>query len=339
MKQTVSYTQISAYLRCSQMWAYRYKLGLKPPESRAMRIGTAVHAGLAAACLAENRSAPQRIGIAYAAANRKGLDMVEEARKTMLADEVDVVAMQLSSAGDIAARAVEQLDLSQWRTLRVGGRRVVEWPFTVPITKSVSFNGVVDWAAANVETGQAWVFEFKVRSSMPAASSLEFSLQHAAYQYALQRALTKVRLSGSMEFCTRSMLPKQPAVNKDGTVSRADCMTDWETYRAALVENGQDPNDYLDMKAKLDAKGWYALLPSYRPPELCNNVWREVIVRAAKSMTGKRPRIVRSLDAYNCNGCQFSDPCTEELRGRDPNLLTDTGAQIKEAFDGQDEED
>jgi CRISPR/Cas system-associated exonuclease Cas4 (RecB family) len=335
----VSYTQIAAYLRCSQMWAYRYKLGLKPPTTRAQSIGKAVHAGLAAGLDKEHLSMKKREGLVLKATNRAGLDMVKEARKTMLADEVDLLQARLADAGPIAVRAFRNLEPEKWRALRVFGKKVIEWPFKIQITKAITFVGFIDYAGVHLDTEQAWLFEWKVRNSMPGASSLEFSLQHAAYQYALQRSLPQIPLHGSMEYCVRSILPKEPKVTKEGAISRADCMTDWETYRAAIVRNGLDPNDYLEMKAKLDAKGWTALIPAFRPPELVRNVWHEIIVRAAKSMAGKKPRIVRSLDAYNCNGCQFSDPCTEELRGRDPNLLTDTGAQIKEAFDDKQEEE
>ena len=107
---------------------------------------------------------------------------------------------------------------------------------------------------------------------------------------------------------------------------RKNIDTDYETYGAAIVENGLNPADYADMLAMLKPRGYVDFFERVRlpnpPKTLVDNVVQDMVTSAKEikrfRSLGKVP--VRSIDR-DCRGCEFYELCQAEYRGLDANFI------------------
>ncbi len=184
----------------------------------------------------------------------------------------------------------------------------------------------LDWLAFERSTGQVWLADFKTRANFLPDFSEETNLQHTSYQKILQRH--GINCNGTATIQIKSDLPQKPRQNNNGTMSRTAIKTDWETYRAALVEARLDPADYDDMRVKLGEGKFFNVMKAFRSDIEVNNVWDHVIVPAARDIAVARHSakdggldaklVYRTFSHRVCNGCDFRHVCIGGLRGYDP---------------------
>lgn len=322
-KPLLSFSQISTYLRCRQEWRYIYQENLAPRiDTRPLSLGSAVHMGLATA-LREYYygQVPVEDGV------RKGVESWRErelARDDLFEEEIEAVYQVAADAEQIAIRTLRKLPIDEWETVTdPAGTPMIEYHFTVPLKGWGGFHGYIDWVGRHKPTGQIWLVDWKVRGSFQPYEAEEVNLQNAAYQYAIFRILRKP-LVGTITFQISNKPPTKPKLNKDGTMSRALIKTDWETYKAALLEAGLNPDDYLDMAEKLSTVEFFRLAKEYRTMDTVRRVWKEVIELTAREIRRSTKIVVRSLGYRTCNGCAYRQLCLAELGDEDVEYIRET---------------
>ncbi len=322
-KPLLSFSQISTYLRCRQEWRYVYQENLVPRmDARPLSLGSAVHTGLAMALRGYHHGwMPVEDGV------RKGVEAWREqelAREDLFEEEVEAVHQVAADAEQIAIRTLRKLPIDEWETVTdLSGTPMIEYYFTVPLKGWGGFHGYIDWVGRHKPTGQIWLVDWKVRGSFQPYEAEEVNLQNAAYQYAIFRILREPPV-GTITFQISGKLPTKPKLNKDGTMSRALIKTDWETYKAALLEAGLSPDDYLDMADKLSTVEFFRPVKEYRTLDTVRRVWREVIEPTAREIRRSNKIVVRNLGHRTCNGCAYRQLCLAELGGEDAEYIRET---------------
>ena len=135
-----------------------------------------------------------------------------------------------------------------------------------------------------------------------------------------------INVTGTMTWQHVNTPAADPAILKDGKISRAKIKTTWKHYEKFCVEHGQDPQDYyLEMEEKLRDIEWFRATLEYRNEETIENIWYkcvEPVAKAVKSAHNKNANNYRSLYPWNCRvGCPYQSICQAELRGYDADAI------------------
>lgn len=358
----MSYSRGSTFLACRKLYEYKYAEGLVPRvDIPQIKRGDLVDQALCAAIVADQAGhGPDEC---ESAANRTATklgndwlgseDVVEYAK--MSGDEwVADMAQLVVDSVLIACRAVRFLELGsgRWRTLAIPdpddptGRRLqfgcqpkILGDLNKTIAQTVgdapNFKGHGDWVARDTETGHVWLIDFKVRKAIQAPETLEFDYQLPAYVAALRQM--GVEVHGAAHLQIRALVPNVPNLLKPTAkssvqkMSRANISTDWHTYREAVIADGLDPNDYLDMKEKLNP--FDVFTPIYRSDEELTGIWAELATTRESIMQWHANPIAtapRRLHIMQCRGCQFDQLCLAELRGHDAEHIRETHFTIRD---------
>lgn len=315
-QEMLSYSRTAEWLRCRYRWELHYERKVSPRvDERAPALGSAVHVGIAAALKAHARgesALDQQIALTMAIGSHIASYLDSH---TLFDEEIETTREIGSTATNIGLRAVEWLKLEDWETLCYQGEPLIDRQIVVPLKGWGGFQAYYDWVAFHRPTGLTWLIDHKVRKQFLPMEAEEVSLQMAVYQKTLQ-LLGIERVAGSRTFQIRSALPQQPSLNKNGTMSRVQITSDWPTYRQALLDNGLNPEDYIEMADKLTTPffGW---TEAYRSPKEINAIWNNTVVPASREMLYKRRYFPRNMAFLNCQGCWAKRICLEEARGSD----------------------
>lgn len=231
----------------------------------------------------------------------------------------------------------------KWKTVAApNGQPFIEYPMTVPFPGWAGFRGTLDWVAMD-ERGHVWLWDFKTRKALKSREYDALQIQAPCYQFLLKETLN-VELVGTVTYQIRAAVRKRPKMNTrktkqpNGTtalgMSRAAITTDWPTYRQALLDNGLDPDEYLDMKDKLPASMDRPEL-YYRGPRETAEVWNTVLdtvdMMEAAHRDGKFPR---NINPFTCGGCSHRSYCEADLRDEDLEAL-EQSEYMREDDDGR----
>lgn len=307
--RTITFSEISAYLTCRQRHWFEYVMRLPRKPVPHMEFGTMVHIGFEAAMKAQYAGLPWEPAA--------GSAMLAHKDKTLRNQPGDVDVTELSEslteAMAVAIRALHWLKPELWETATIGGKPAIEIELEIPLADGIKYRCHQDWVARNKQTGQWWAWEFKTRKTLPTVELGEVSLQQALYQYVLHQ--NGIFIEGAMEFAILAALPKEPKVNKNGTISRAACATDWDTYKSAVLANHGDPAEYKEMRVQLEAKEWFRMIPQYRTIDECKRTWDAVAVPIAHELTHNNVKVVPILARHICRQCSYIETCLEKVRG------------------------
>lgn len=229
-------------------------------------------------------------------------------------------ATLMDTAQRLALGALIELDLTRWKIVEWHQGPLIEQKLSIPFLKGVPFYGTEDVVWKDRSEGGTWVADWKFRQAMQPVEQEEVDLQLPAYQYMLARL--GIATTGSIKFQIKAELPKQPTLNKDGSMSKARIATTWPVYVRALQDAGLDVNDYREMQQKLDVP-FYRLDKLYRNDFYVNRIWDDVITPLGK-LWKKSRSYFRTMHAMNCRGCWAWDFCLGELKGEDMQFLLDT---------------
>lgn len=329
-----SYSQINQYMRCPYLWHTQYARGVQRREDpHALSLGSAVHVAIAEAIrIAHHGLSPLDMERRMATTVLQWQEAQRE--KALLNPPFNPAEWLLNleqtaqEALNIAIRAVEYLDLSQWETIYLDDEPLIEKSLAVKVfdgseglgevAGSIELHAIVDWVARHIPSNTVWLIDHKVRGQFTTEDADETNLQAAIYQHALlQRGIHAV---GSMTFQIKNAVPKVPNLNKDGTMSRVKIMTDWDTYSTALVHAGLNPADYQDMHEKLKDAKFFAQTRAYRSLDEVRITWQNVVKTSVRDMLttyfnaqlGGIPR--RCMTHLHCSQCYMRLLCMEELR-------------------------
>lgn len=335
---TLTYSQISAWLRCRYYWGIAWKEGLEPDvPPRGINIGSAVHTGLEAFQREWLDSKHQEKAETAAMV---AIDRYYERFLPMMDEENGEGPKPIAELHDlyrIVLDAVAFLEPDRWSTVHLPGvgpliEQTLHSDIDVFPTDGqpfgVRFQGTMDWVARDLKDGGVWVIDYKARQAFMDDEAEETNLQNALYQgILLKNGLETV---GARVLQIKSKVPQQPRRNKDGSMSRQDVSTTWPVYRDALVAAGLDPADYTDMRFKLEGKqGFQGWQVSFRGTEEIESVWNDVMVETALEIAFAEANpdhiaLIRNIGYFSCLGCMGRPLCFARLRGHDAEWIAAT---------------
>lgn len=320
-RRVMSYSQILTWMSCRQQWLYRYGFRFSRWQtSDPIALGDMVHRSIAAWFESELLKPDEAIPPAETCRW-----IVEDLMLTLpdLNEQTRRKYLDLAqTAAELANRILDELNERGWEPFETEKGYSVELELTTPMDGFDAYAGHIDMLVRDRE-GFVWLIDFKVRSAFSPPSYEEVNLQHASYAYLC--LLNGVHVDGTITFEIKSKLPGPPKLNKDGSVNRV-YSGDWETYRAFLVEHGQQPSFYSDMEAKLREHRFVNVMREFRSPAFLERVWTSIIVPASAEIAmayehldaGELPPFVwRSMKHFNCNGCELRSLCMASLYGDD----------------------
>ena len=181
-----------------------------------------------------------------------------------------------------------------------------------------TFEGYVDLVIREKSTGFVFLVDFKVRASLLERPEEDYDQQMALYQFLL--GLQGIQTMGSIIYQIKSSIPKKPSLNKNGTMSRSEISSDWDTYRSALIDANLEPSDYLDMREKLSEKQFQKPIKTYRTPETVIAFWENAVqlVREIQVFDERSTQTIapRSFNQFNCPSCGMKALCRAEFENQ-----------------------
>ena len=337
----VSVSQLQTFLSCKRKWQYNYIEGLKPRVERSyLTIGKLCHKGMQVAmqwAWAYQRSNKDED---YTATNRwvewrnAGIEaMGDEWREymentPMLDEEIPDMNQMYLDAVSVFRQAFEEFEPWKYEVITLCDKGhpipALELHFKVPCPPTKGLHGYIDAILRDKETGFVWCTDYKFRKSLSPDEDEAFNIQNAVYSYACQKM--GIDITGTMTWQHVNTPASDPAILKDGKISRAKIKTTWRHYEEFCVNHGQDPADYyIEMEEKLRDIEWFRATLEYRNQETVETIWHECVVPAArgvKSAWGKNANNFRSMYPWNCRvGCPYQSICQAELRGYDADAI------------------
>jgi hypothetical protein len=220
-------------------------------------------------------------------------------------------------AQDVYERWEEWFCPDGWKPL------CVEEKLEVTLPNGDNFWCIVDFVGISPD-GITDCIDWKVRSaSLEDPDRHQYPLQQTTYAHVLTQKGVKVDRISIVQM--RGKIAGTPKTNKNGTISRSAITTTWERYCEALeqADPPQDPDDYLDMKDKLDTIVWHTAHGNFWDPEKLQRVWDEVVMPRVERLQGrwrktnKNPPLRTAWGTFRCQRCAYSELCISELLGYD----------------------
>lgn len=211
----------------------------------------------------------------------------------------------------------------------------------VEVLPGVLVKGKIDWLVK--DSRGIWTAEHKtVSKQIPTESFRLFDMQTAIYTRVVQ-LLGYPEPAGIMFDYIRTKPPTMPKMTKQGRLSRAKIVTDYQTYMQAILDNGLNPADYREELQHAAQQQFYTRKYLPKPDYLVDHLLSDLrIVAAEMKHLANHPHRNLSRD---CGYCEYEPLCTAELLNLDTEFLlhaeyiVDTGREEDEAPDGDDSEE
>ena len=330
----VSVSQLQTFLSCRKKWEYNYIENLKPRVERSyLTVGKLCHKGMQTAMqtlwdMQRNEYIPDygEIEDMAVAAMREEYDEYCE-NTPHLDEEIPEFEKLWKDAESVFCQAFWEFDPWKYDVLtlkdKTGEIPALELHFKVPCPPTRGLHGYIDAILRDRETGFTWCVDYKFRKSLSPDEDEAFNIQNCVYAYACQKM--GIDITGTMTWQHVNTPAAEPAILKDGRISRSKIKTTWEKYAAFCEDHGQDPQDYyLEMEEKLRDIEWCRATLEYRNPETIDRIWKECVIPAAKQVKAaysKKANNYRSLYPWNCKMCQYQSLCQAELRDYDAEAI------------------
>jgi hypothetical protein len=317
----IHYSEIATYLKCKKNHELSYIKRIEPRvQHDAISFGTFGHKALEVLI--------NTGGDALAAKDAVDDLWFEMDKNIMEAEQREAARELANDATFVGVRAYNWLN-GRLVTVTHAGERLVEkhLRFTA---EGIDFIGTPDWVVHDTQDGGNWVVDHKFRKIFRDGWSEELNLQMIFYQGLLRKSIGFDTI-GTKQFQIRPFAPKQPKITEKGKISKADLMTTWEVYSKFVISRGEDPNDFLDMKTKLNKHTWFDLdgTRTYRDPSEVETIWNEVIIPTAIDIVKQRQKPTRCYDYMTCRNCSLKDYCVAETKGADLDFLMATKYKVK----------
>lgn len=340
----VSVSQLQTFMSCPKKWEYGYVENLTPRVDRPfLTVGKLCHKGMQVAMTYLWKS--QMVGITDKSMEwfiesweYFGVCAIEYEWKeyitnnAFLAEEMPEQEQILADAIAVFKQAFEEFEPWKYDVLTVCKNGVetpaLELHFVVPCAGSKGLHGYIDAILRDRETGSVWCTDYKFRKSLSPDDEEAVNIQNAVYTHACKKM--GIKITGTMTWQHCNTPAADPALNKNGTVSRSKIKTTWNHYAEFCRANGVDPAPYEEeMKEKLSGIEWFRATYEYRNDETVKNMWNQIVVPAAYAVKSaytmaKKDKNRRHLYPWNCKMCQFKDLCQAELRNHDADFLRST---------------
>lgn len=339
----VSVSQLQTFMSCPKKWEYGYVENLTPRVDRPfLTVGKLCHKGMQ---VAMTEMWKLQTGVSkYDHTNWfKAIIRVAErfmqneweeyiTNNTFLAEEMPEQEQILADAIAVFKQAFEEFKPWKYDVLTVCKDGVeipaLELHFVVPCAGSKGLHGYIDAILKDKETGSIWCTDYKFRKSLSPDDEEAVNIQNAVYTHACKKM--GIKITGTMTWQHCNTPAADPALNKNGTVSRSKIKTTWNHYAEFCRVNGVDPAPYEEeMREKLSGVEWFRATYEYRNDDTIKNMWNQIVVPAAYAIksartVAKKDKNRRHLYPWNCKMCQFKDLCQAELRDHDVDFLRNT---------------
>lgn len=344
---SISYSALDTYQRCPRKYRLSYvdKISRRKFESSATSMGTAVHNGISYALMMlhsgnyvvpydELRAALMQFYTNWYDTNELLLDQQDEHFDQKRADLIVMVA----DAFEVTCRTLVEMDVwTRWRTVELNGQPLIEARLSVPADDDTEFHFQVDWVALNLEDNQVYLIDWKTRQNFQQTEDEaliiadNFNTQISLYQVALQHL--GVEVTYTMTYQIAPFAPKRPAkLLKENRMSRSRIKTDWETYAAAVLAIGDDPNDpyYDDVRVWAQDVKWFSPLVAHRSLAEIHSRWNTMLIWLQRIKAEKTEyespygnNAFPMVESAMCRYCPFNRLCFAEVRGFDVQSLID----------------
>jgi hypothetical protein len=317
------------FKRCRKRWEYEYLEGLVPiARSPKLWVGTAVHLGVEAFYSKSNYFDMLQ---EHFKREKSALDYnkMDESQRRELDEDIELVHGMTDHYVDWANEndKFDVVETEIYAEIPLSGNEVM--------TLRADALGVDD-------KGRHWLIEHKTTTNIDADSVwLEIDDQASSYTWGwnknLSQGVGKVRRDGKMVPAGKiglapiegiiynfllKQVPREPALNKDGSVSRGSqnlkCTA--EDYEKALLDGPDyEPGVFEDFLSKLRAKKWFHRLLVYRGDDELEGFYPLLQAEIAEMNRAEAMPEIRYRNPHrDCNwDCAFFDICKGELEGLD----------------------
>lgn len=319
----LSFSQVNTWKACTFRWWLRYRARLESTKrSVPLTIGTVGHAMIHNAIIAE-----WDLPLSFIEVGWPDADLLEH----MGEDEYTKVAEFYEDAPYIIRHVLDDFegwDFTHLETSVTSKRRP-----DLGLADSL-YMGYVD-AIVKDPDGYFWIVDWKLRGTF--AGPEEWNPQMSMYRRMVKDTLD-IDVQGTIIYEIKPYLPAYPKLNKNGTMSRSACKTDWETYRRCLIDANLDPSKYDDMRIKLEGREFRRSNRHYCELETSDVVIDTAITPYAKQimmddssgMTINEAAKVHGLQyGFMCKQCEFKPICTNIPYGLDSNEATSLGFKLR----------
>lgn len=330
----VSVSRINTFHRCRRKFKYAYIDKLVPrAKDVKMAKGSLLHKCLEIhyRAMKEGTVGDWSVALRDAEAELKSKLSLEEMAPymTMISDCYAIMRNYVS--------ATVQQDKHNWKEIVD-----VEREFSVKLPNGHTYNGIIDLVVRD-EKG-LWVIDHKTVKSIPDDQVRMTDYQTTLYAWVAEQLYGEKPMGIGFNYL-RSSPAKIPELTQKGTMSKAAIDTDWPTYRAALLKAGLNPDDYVDMRQKLDGKRffWRVYLP--RTDAMTREVLREAAGSAqmiAQYLNAKDPTTMyypRNLSRDCAWDCPYNNLCQAELHGVNTEYILTNQFEIDTNTSEEDSED
>ena len=323
----VSVSQIQTFLSCAKKWSYNYIENLTPRVDRAyLTIGKLCHKGMQTAMKAmwSNFGWNAAMSAGIEAIGYEWRQYVESV--PLLDEEIPDINQMYENAVSVFRQAFEEFEPWKYEVMSVykDGESIpaLELHFVVPCLGSKGLHGYIDAILRDRETGFIWCIDYKFRKSLSPDEDEAFNIQNAVYTHACYKM--GIQITGTMTWQHVNTPAADPAILKDGSLSRAKIKTTWRHYSDFCEKAGKDPKDYAEMEEKLADIEWFRATYEYRNQPTIKRIWDDCVVPVAyaiKSARSQKAKNHRSLYPWNCKMCQYQSICQAELRDYDADAI------------------
>lgn len=299
---TVSYTEIKRWRFCRMAHFYNYVEGIIPRvKAKPLKLGNIVHQSI------ESWARTGEWDVILKAVKKEFKAMFEEEREFY---------------GDLPGNTERMVSgyLQRYKAERKHYKLVEASLGPVPLTKRTQFKLKID----RLTTTQAGLTlcETKTARRLPDEDLRMWDLQTVLYVWALRELGYPVK--AVLWDYVRTKPPTIPKVLKDGTISKKDIDTDYETYLAAIKEACPDEmDDYKEILDRLREEGTDKFYKRVLLP--VNDRMIEPVLADAKMTSLEIASFshlpVRNISGFTCPRCFYNSLCHASLRGLDESFI------------------
>ncbi len=220
--------------------------------------------------------------------------------------------------------------LKHWERepLNYGDRSEIE--VRVPYKDGLGFKGIID-KIPETEDGRRWIMDHKTHKILPDEATRYADIQTVLYFWgAVETGLVDPQNGGVLWDYIRTKAPAVPELLKSGKglSRRANMDTDYETYMAAILKHGLDPEDYSDELQRAKKGVFFQRIKLPSPNRDMVNTVVEEFFDTAREMRDCT-KFTRNM-TRDCKSCTYFQVCQAELRGLDTSFIKKSLYQIKE---------
>lgn len=305
---TVSYTEVDTFRRCAKRWDYKYRQRLKRIKKHVRLLrGEIIHEML-------NAHVKGKLYKGYVGNDPWDVLAGYEDKYAAYFEE------EKEEFGDIPGDCglIFEGYLRKWRRDTLKYESSEEAVF-LDLPNGLRFIGYIDKVALD-EQGRRFIVDHKFVANIPTGNDRFSELQLLLYVWARRQSVPGETIDGVIWDYGRSKVPTKPEVLKAGGLSKRknlDC--DPHTYLRTIAEHNLNPADYQDMLAHLEGKedSFFERVILPAPTE---EMIAEVVDDFMQSSDeikakGAKKRCARTMNQFNCSGCDFRPLCEAEVRG------------------------